>query len=203
MTIQIVGSATSIVTSSPKVSVPEVLAGDLIVLLLLRYTSSSQPANPSGFTSLYTGSGSRLSYRVAAADSQATSVTSEYTQRAVVAVFRGVNPTTPFSETQFGGRDTRASFSVAGMSSASPRASQFALLFSASDGIAALTPPPLPDFVIERHETAGYIGYVAGEALAGGVVSMNGSYVSTWAVIGLVPITAPERQRSRLILTPW
>lgn len=201
MAIEVVASASSY---SSTVNVPAVVAGDLIVLLLLRNSSSSQPTNPSGFTSLYTGSGSRLAYKVATEDAASGSVVSEFTQAAIAVVYRGVNVVTPFSATQFGGRASRSSFTVSERTETSPSASLFALLFCASDAIAALTPPPLPEFVTEMHSAAGYAGHLAASSLTGGSVTMNGSYVSTWAVLGLVPAeSSDERQRSRLILTPW
>lgn len=201
MAVEVVASASSF---SSTVSVPDVVAGDLIVLLLLRNSSSSQPANPSGFTSLYTASGSRLAYKVATEDAASGSVSSAYTQAAITVVYRGVNVATPFSATQFGGRASRSSFTVSERSESSPSASLFALLFCASDGIAALTPPPLPAFVTESHSAAGYAGHLAASSLTGGSVTMKGSYVSTWAVLGLVPAeSGGGRQRSRLILTPW
>lgn len=202
MAIDVVGSASGVSTT---VNLPARLAGDLLLVAALRTSSSSQPSLPVGFTSLYAGNGARVYYQFATADSAASTVFADFTQRSIAVAYRGVDSDAPFGQTEYGNRATRSTITASAMGATDPATNLIAFLMCSNAASTDLTPPPFAGFVTERLTAQAYAGHLTAGTFAGGTATLNASTMSSWAMIGLVPAggAAPVRRRSPLLLTPW
>lgn len=198
-------AATATPGATASVIVPARLAGDLIVIFALRTSSQLDLGTPSGYTSLYEGTSARLIYRFAPSDGGESTVTVSNAQRSVTAIYRGVNTDTPFQNVSGAGRLARTVFSIGSMPGTDPAMAKVVSMFASGGTTSILSDPPFAGFTTRAYDVSGWAGDLDASEFAGASSDTFTSTICAHSRFGLVPAEgdAPERQRSRLILTPW
>lgn len=205
MAIEFVASSR---TASTTVAVPAVLAGDLILALLFRTASPSQPSQPTNYQTLWTSgnNGGRVVYRQVLTDMAAGTFYSEFTQKAVVAVYRGCHPDTPIGNFAISGRLSRTVLPFGAVPVSSPAQQKIVAMCSRNqlDFSTDLTETDLPGFTNQGSYLDGAVWDADLSSFAGGSVTFSGAELTIAVALGLVPAEgAPSRRRSPLLLTPW
>lgn len=195
--------------SSASVTVPAVLAGDLILVISYRSNSGTITTPFSGFSSAVSASGGSNSvnvmWKVAPTDAGSENVgTNIPGQRLRAVVYRGCDPDSPIGQTSaFAASNTTPVYGeVASNTPAHGLIFGFAETQSSVPASVGTTPPT---GMSARYSTAGLMlsdGAIethAEESLAAGT---SGRWAT--ALVGLVPASgAPARRRSPLLLSPW
>ncbi len=186
MPISFVGASSSELASN-HATVPAHLAGDLILILSVRTTSTSALTTPSGYSVLYKPL-SLLAYRFATEDSAESLVTITNTQRSVVLVYRGVDPASMVSGSFFYSRSSRSTLVLSNIPQHEPRASCIVAMFvSASSTAAASVTTQLSDFNIRATNTSGVAADLFADSFAGRSIDLFTPTTSSYAFLALVP----------------
>lgn len=198
-------AATATPGATSLVTVPARLAGDLIVIFALRTSAQLALGIPSGYTSLYEGTSARLIYSFAPSDGGASTVTVSNAQRSVTAIYRGVSSDTPFQNVSGAGRLSRTVFSLGSMPGTDPATAKVVSMFASALTTSILSDPPFAGFTTRAYDDNGWVGDLDASEFAGASSGTFSSTICAYSQFGLVPAEgdAPERQRSRLIMTPW
>lgn len=208
MPITFVGGGSSGSSASTVFPIPAVEAGDLILAHSIRTSSTAAIGAPEGFEVLREiSASSKVFYKFADAAADATNSPSiSSAQRHVCVVYRGVDPITPFGDAQYFGKAYASSLALNSFSASTPPADEFVFMLPSNNTPLLLSAADMSGFTQRASNVGGEAYSWPGPTFPGRTLALTsgGSIISTATFIGLIAAGGTsERQRSRLILTPW